>query len=56
MIFSRNGIPNPFHRTVQQVDKMVNPNGKDVINDPGSVKHILEGAGILDSSVTDENI
>ena len=35
---------------------MVNPNGKDVINDPGSVKHILEGAGILDSSVTDENI
>ena len=35
---------------------MVNPNGKDVINDPGSVKHILGGAGILDSSVTDENI
>ena len=56
MLFSREGMPNPFHKTVQQVDKMVNPNGKDVINDPGSVKHILEGAGILDSSVTDENI
>ena len=52
MLFSRDGIPNPFQKTVQQVDKMVNPNGKDVINDPGSVKHTLEGAGMLDSSVT----
>ena len=56
MLFSRDGIPNPFHRTVQKADEIVNPNVKDVINDPGSVKHILEGAGILDSSVTDENI
>ena len=55
MLFSRNRIPNPFHKTVQQVDEMVNPNGKDVINDPGSVKHTLEGAGILNSSVTSEN-
>ena len=56
LLFSRDGIKNPFHRTVQTVDEMVNPNSKDVINDPGSVKHTLEGAGILDSSVTDENI
>ena len=55
MLFSRDGIPNPFHKTVQQVDKMVNPQGKDVILDRGTVKHTLEGAGILDSSVTSEN-
>ena len=55
MSFSRNGIPNPLHKTVQQVDEMVNPQGKDVILDRGTVKHTLEGAGILDSSVTSEN-
>ena len=54
MLFSPDGIPNPFHKTVQQVDKMVNPQGKDVILDRGTVKHTLEGAGILDSSVTSE--
>ena len=55
MLFSRDGIPNPFHKTVQQVDEMVNPQGKDVILDRGAVKHTLEGAGILDLSVTSEN-
>ena len=55
MLFSHDGIPNPFHKTVQQVDEMVNPQGKDVILDKGTVKHTLEGAGILDSSVTSEN-
>ena len=34
---------------------MVNPQGKDVILDRGTIKHTLEGAGILDSSVTSEN-
>ena len=53
MIFSHDGIPNPFHSP--QVDKMVVPNQKDVIYDPGSVKHTLEGAGIMDNSETDEN-
>ena len=58
MIFSRDGIPNPFHSpigTFPTIDEMVNPNQKDVIYDPGSVKHTLEGAGILDNSETDEN-
>ena len=35
---------------------MVNPNQKDVIYDPESVKHTFEGAGILDNSETDKNI
>ena len=59
MIFSRDGKPNPFHSpigTFPEVDKIVNPNQKDVIYDPGSVKHTLEGAGILDNSETDKNI
>ena len=54
MLFSRDGIPNPFHKTVQQVDEMVNPQGKDAILDRGNIKHTLEGAGISDSSVTSE--
>ena len=53
MIFSRDGITNPFHSP--QVDKMVLPGQKDLIYDPGSVKHTLEGAGIMDNSETDEN-
>ena len=53
MIFSRDGIPNPFHSP--KVDEMVVPGQKDVIYDPGSVKHTLEGAGIMDNSETDEN-
>ena len=58
MIFPVNGIPNPFHSpigTFPTVEEMVNPNQKDVIYDPGSVKHTLEGAGILDNSETDDN-
>merc|ERR1712081_154029 len=35
---------------------MVVPSKRDVIYDPGSVKHTLEGAGIMDNSETDENI
>ena len=50
MLFSRDGIPNPFHRKVQQEDKMVNPQGQDVITDRGNIKHTLEGAGISDLS------
>ena len=33
---------------------MVNPQGRDVILERGTIKHTLEGAGISDSSVTDE--
>ena len=55
MLVSHDDIPYPFHKTVQQIDEMVNPQGEDVILDPGSMKHTLEGAGILDSSVTSEN-
>ena len=54
MLFSRDGIPNPFHKTVQQVDEMANPQGRDAILDRGNIKHTLEGAGISDSSVTSE--
>ena len=59
MIFSRDGIPNPFHSpigTFPTIDEMgIVPGQKDVIYDPGSVKHTLEGAGILDNSETNEN-
>ena len=54
MLFSCDGIPNPFHKKVQQVDKMENPQGKDAILDRGNIKHSLEGAGISDSLVTSE--
>ena len=60
MIFSRDRIPNPFHSpigTFPTIDEMGIVCGqKDVIYDPGSVKHTLEGAGIMDNSETDENI
>ena len=58
MIFARDGIPNIFHRSIgtfPEEDVMVVPGKKDVIYDPGSVKHVLKGAGILDNSETDEN-
>ena len=56
MIFPVNGIPNPFHSpigTFPEVDAMVAPNQKDVIYDPGSLKHTIEGAWNLDNSKTD---
>ena len=54
MLFSQDRIPTPFHKIVQQEDKMVNPLGQDVILDRGNIKHTLKGAGISDSLVTEE--
>ena len=57
-VFARDGIPSILHRSIgtfPEEDVMVVPGQKDVIYDPGSVKHVLKGAGILDNSETDEN-
>ena len=54
MLFFCDGVPNPFHRKVQQEDDMVNPEGRDMILNRRTIKHTLEGAGIPDSSVTSE--
>ena len=52
MLFPRDGIKNILHKEVQQEDEMVNPEGRNLILDRGTVKHTLEGDGISDSSVT----
>ena len=48
------GCSFPFHRKIQPEDEMVKPKGRDVILDRGTIKHTLEGAGISNSSVTNE--
>ena len=61
MIFSRDGIPNIFHRSDNTIGKF--PEAEDVMAplgprdeyDPGSVKKDFEGAGIMDKSETEEN-
>ena len=51
MLFSKDGIKNIFYKQAWQEDKMVNPQGQEVILNRGGIKHTLKGAGISDSSV-----
>ena len=54
LLFSHDGIPNPFHKKARQEDDMVNLQGRDMILDRGTNKNTLEGARISDSLVTTE--